>query len=220
VGQVRAISDSAKLARRAAIIAAADQLLRDGAFDGFTMQKLAGSLGLAKGTLYLYFATREELVLAVYAELSEQWIDRFLRAQKAATASNNDDPNYQEICQLFYDTFATDGLLASLALRVASGIEPYVPPPALFAAKQAAIRSAKRIGGVFCQIFNCEPADGQRLAWAFLTALSGAQQRAIVLEDNADMPADLQKLGDMTSARHIFLNMVLPLGPSRRPDQA
>ena len=60
--RVRARSDDAKRARRQFILATADQLLRLYGFDAFTMNRLAAAADLAKGTLYLYFATREELV--------------------------------------------------------------------------------------------------------------------------------------------------------------
>ena len=59
-----------------------DQLLRHEGFDAFTMNKLAAAADLAKGTLNLYFATREELVLALYTDLHEGWIHRFIDAEK------------------------------------------------------------------------------------------------------------------------------------------
>jgi hypothetical protein len=61
-------------------------------------------------------------------------------------------------------------------------------------------------------------AQAQRLAWAFLAALSGAQQRAIEMQDNSVLPEDLQKLGQIMSCKDVFLNMVLPLAPRRRED--
>ena len=82
MGRTRARSDDAKRARRQFILATADQLLRHERFDAFTMNKLAAATDLAKGTLYLYFATREELVLALYTDLHDGWIHRFIAAEK------------------------------------------------------------------------------------------------------------------------------------------
>jgi AcrR family transcriptional regulator len=183
-------------------------LRRDG-FDAFTMNKLALAADLAKGTLYLYFATREALVLALYTDLHDGWIDQFLDTEKQMPV-----PNYADLCARFYQSFAADPLLVDLAARATSGLEPHVPLAAWIAAKQAQMRSAKRLGGLFCHRFGCDPARAQRLAWAFLAALSGAQQRAFDLGDNTEIPETLQKLAKIMSFKDVFLNMVLPLAPS------
>ena len=206
MGRTRARSDDAKRARRQFILSTADQLLRHEGFDAFTMNKLAAVTDLAKGTLYLYFATREELVLALYTDLHYGWIQRFIAAEKQMVTLD-----YDALCVRFYQSFVADPLLVDLAARAASGLEPHVPLIAWIAAKQAQVRSAKRLGGMFCHIFGCDPAQAQRLAWAFLAALSGAQQRAINGADGAAMPETLQKLGRIMSPKHVFLNMVLPL---------
>ena len=210
----RARSPDAKRARRHFILTTAEQILRSDGFDAFTMSSLANTTGLAKGTLYLYFSSREELVLALYIHLNDDWVDRFLLAEKA-----NLPPDYAALCARFYQSFAVDALLVDLAGRAASGLEPYVTTPAKVAAKRAYARAARRISGMFYQNFECDPAQTQRLAWAFLAALSGAQQRAIEMQDNSVLPEDLQKLGQIMSCKDVFLNMVLPLAPRRREDQ-
>ena len=209
----RARSPDAKRARRHFILTAAEQILRSDGFDAFTMSSLANTTGLAKGTLYLYFSSREELVLALYINLNDDWVDRFLLAEKA-----NLPPDYAALCARFYQSFAADALLVDLAGRAASGLEPYVATGAKVAAKRAYARAARRISGMFYQNFDCDPAQAQRLAWAFLVALSGAQQRAIEMQDSSVLPEDLQKLGQVMSCKDVFLNMLLPLAPRRRED--
>ena len=117
----RARSPAAKQARRHFILTTAEQILRDNGFDAFTMNSLATTTGLAKGTLYLYFSSREELVLALYLHLNDDWVERFLLAEKA-----NLPPDYAALCARFYQSFAADALLVDLAGRAASGLEPYV----------------------------------------------------------------------------------------------
>ena len=209
----RARSLDAKRARRQFILTTAEQTLRDNGFDAFTMNSLATTTGLAKGTLYLYFSSREDLVLAVYIHLHDVWVDRFLLAEKV-----NLRPNYAALCARFYQTFAADALLVDLACRAASGLEPYVATPAKVTAKRAYARAARRISGMFYRNFECDPAQAQRLAWAFMAALSGAQQRAIEMRDHSVLPEDLQELGQIISCKDVFLNMVLPLAPGRRED--
>ena len=50
--------------RRAAIIAAATQLFAEAGYAGCEMDRLAAELHVAKGTLYLYFPSKEELFYA------------------------------------------------------------------------------------------------------------------------------------------------------------
>ena len=208
MGRSWARSDDAKRARRRFIVTTADQLLRREGFDAFTMNKLAAAADLAKGTLYLYFATREELVLALYTDLHDAWINRFIAAEKQVVT-----PDYAALCTRFYQSFVTDALLVDLAARSTSGLEPHVPLAAWVAAKQAQTRNAKRLGGMFCHRFEFGAAQAQRLAWAFLAGLSGAQQCAIDADGRFGMPDDLQKLSAVMTRREVFLNMVLPLAP-------
>jgi TetR/AcrR family transcriptional regulator len=62
-----------KLARREAILAVALGILEDTPFRDITMTQVAARAGLVKGTLYLYFATREELFLEVLRDQFHGW---------------------------------------------------------------------------------------------------------------------------------------------------
>ena len=73
----RARSEAAKLAREAPILTATEILLRQSDYGSMTMQAVATLVGLAKGSLYLYFTSRESLVLAVHGRLLDRWIDQF-----------------------------------------------------------------------------------------------------------------------------------------------
>ena len=87
----RARSDEEKRERREAILGVALEMYeRDPSFAAFTMAALAEAAGLAKGTLYLYFRTKEELFLALVERLFEEWFDdvdgRLDRARGSWTA--------------------------------------------------------------------------------------------------------------------------------------
>ncbi len=64
-----------KQLRRRAIIDAARALFAKHGWAGFAMADVAAATGLVKGTLYLYWPTKEELLLAVLEELLWQWLD-------------------------------------------------------------------------------------------------------------------------------------------------
>lgn len=71
----RARSVEDKQLRRGAIVALARQLFAERGLSGFAMAEVAARAGLVKGTLYLYWPTREELLLAALEELLWPWLD-------------------------------------------------------------------------------------------------------------------------------------------------
>lgn len=71
--RARTIED--KETRRRAILDAARALFSERGWSGFAMAEVAARSGLVKGTLYLYWPTKEELLLSVLEELLWQWLD-------------------------------------------------------------------------------------------------------------------------------------------------
>jgi TetR/AcrR family transcriptional regulator len=72
----RAISAEAKLERRGQILDAAEELVKRHGHSAISVAEVAKRAGVAKGTVYLYFETKEE----VYLGLHQRWIDRKLDA--------------------------------------------------------------------------------------------------------------------------------------------
>ena len=68
----RAVQAEDKALRRAAILAAAEGLIGSNPENFASVAEVAAAAGLAKGTVYLYFRTKEEIVLAVHAQHSER----------------------------------------------------------------------------------------------------------------------------------------------------
>jgi len=71
----RATNDLQKEARRGAILSAARELFMDSGFFDLSMATIAKKSGLAKGTVYLYFKTKEEIFLALSTEEMNAWLD-------------------------------------------------------------------------------------------------------------------------------------------------
>ena len=68
----RAVQAEDKAARRATILNAAEALIERDPENFASVAQVAEAAGLAKGTVYLYFRTKEEIVLAVHAQHSER----------------------------------------------------------------------------------------------------------------------------------------------------
>ena len=84
----RARKDEDKQARRARLLDAALALWTEKPYTDITMADVARETGLAKGTLYLYFQTKEELFLAALERLLWTWfggVDADLTVQRTGT---------------------------------------------------------------------------------------------------------------------------------------
>jgi AcrR family transcriptional regulator len=71
----RAINDEQKQERQQAILDAAWAMFQETDYVTVTMASVAERLGLAKGTMYLYFPTKEELFLAITMEQVGDWFN-------------------------------------------------------------------------------------------------------------------------------------------------
>jgi AcrR family transcriptional regulator len=71
----RAIQDEDKLVRRQAILSAAAAEFVEHPYRLAAVEEVARRAGLAKGTVYLYFASKEEIYLAVHDRNSHRFFD-------------------------------------------------------------------------------------------------------------------------------------------------
>ena len=71
----RAVQAEDKAARRAAILEAAARLLARDPENFASVAEVAEAAGLAKGTVYLYFKTKEEMLMAIHAEQASRLFD-------------------------------------------------------------------------------------------------------------------------------------------------
>lgn len=70
---IRAREPEQKADRRRAILDAALRLWQESTYEQFTMGELANRLGVAKGTLYLYFETKEDLFQSLLDSMVTGW---------------------------------------------------------------------------------------------------------------------------------------------------
>ena len=202
----RARSETAKLAREDSILTAAEILLRQLGYDAMTMQAVATAAGLAKGTLYLYFTSRESLVLAVHGRLFDRWIDRFAVYQPELTG-------FDGFCHDFSRHYADDPLFLQLAGFATALLEPQLDCEAYIKSKRGMARRVKRLAGLVCQQFSIAPKAAQKLIWGFLTIAGGTAQmtvRPIVRE--ADLPDDVIAFTSLANFETVFVNAAAPFG--------
>ncbi len=74
----RAIGDEDKEVRRHAILDAAERLFVQQPDRMASVSEVADAAGLAKGTVYLYFPSKEEMLLAVHERQTAHFFERFM----------------------------------------------------------------------------------------------------------------------------------------------
>ena len=211
----RATSVRAKALRRSEILSEACRLLEDEHFEGFTMQALSKRLGLAKGTLYLYFDTRETLYLALLDEKVQAWAQRFRQTIRAQVTSD------EGWARAYYESALSDPLFLQLVLRADLSIVPNVPIAALIAHKRLWAEAMNWVAeATRLALAIPEPKALEAvLATGFLLIGCGNQLQAdVYAQDN--LPADVQEIITLFSPEKHFVSNVCRIlaGIRREPD--
>lgn len=132
----RAIAPADKHARRDQIVRAAEDLSAKGS--QLSMDQLARRAGVAKGTVYLYFGTREEVLLAVHEKQTHEVFDVVERALAAAEPSAESvvraglrylraHPEFYPLaanCRYMLDTNISTEAAMAFKIGIAARIEP------------------------------------------------------------------------------------------------
>ena len=210
----RARSETKKLEREFSILTATEKLLRQSGYNSMTMQAVATAAGLAKGTVYLYFTSRESLVLSVQGRLFDRWIDQFAVHRPELTG-------FEGFCRDFAHHYAADPLFLQLAGFANALLEPQIDREAYIKMKRGMARRVKRLAGLVCEQFSTSPMTAQKLIWGFLTIAGGAAQMTVSTPINKpDLPDDVIAFTGLVNFETVFLNAAAPLGAKLISTQA
>lgn len=194
----RARREAEKAERRGAILAAAGALLRSTGFEGFSMSVLARKAGIAKGTLYLYFQTREEVLLALYVETLAAW-------SRALAAGLRDGMGDDEFVALFQETATADPNFMTLRARLESVIEHNVSLARLVEAKRAMKVLVGELAPRVERVLGLGPGTGARLIVSLGALQLGAEQSntgpAVA---GLDLPADVAEFMRLHTETDLF----------------
>ncbi len=196
----RAVSAKDKSARRAAILTAADAHFRAVGFEKFSMEVLSRELEVARGTLYRYFSTREELLLSLYLHQQEQFVENLIEAA-------GDGIGDRDFLQAWYDLSLTDPTLIALRLRLTSVIEHNVDQHVLLETKLAMTESFERLSANLARALTLPQQQTEHLIIALLALLLGAVQAdASPAMDFSSFPAEAQRIMSCFASREVFLS--------------
>ena len=195
----RAVTDAQKQFRRQEILDGARAYFEASGYEGFTMTQLAGRLGIVKGTLYLYFPTKEAIILALYARALEDWCEAV--KVKLATPIAGDD-----FVQLFYDTATADPILIPILTRLEHVIEHNISVELLVEAKRHFQACFEGIADKTQSALGLAPEQARELILTLGVLLSGASQsdQGPSLEGEV-LPQDVLDFIDSLSSERIFV---------------
>lgn len=207
----RAVSERDKEARRAAILTAAETHFSEVGFERFSMEVLAKRLGMARGTLYRYFGTREELLLTLYRIQQQRFVATLI-------ARLNDSMSDQDFVRLFYQAARQEPILIALRLRLTSVIEHNVSLDVLLENKQSMLEDFELLSLRLGEALRLSSADSRALIVALLTLILGAAQAdASPVIDPDLLPDDMRRLMAEFQSQPVFeTNALLILEGLRR----
>ena len=149
-GRRRARSADEKDTRRAALIAAAAAALAEHGYDSVTIGAVAAGAGMAKGTAYLYFPTRDALFLALLTEDLGEWLDALPGAIGAEASPDAPD----RVARAIATSLAARPRLMELLSLVHTTLEPNTPPGDLARFKRFLLERTRRTGEVIAEMLG------------------------------------------------------------------
>ncbi len=211
----RAVTVDQKRERRRTILKTAEVHLKAVGFENFSMEVLARKLGIARGTLYRYFATREELLLAIYEQDREAWSTDLIEAVTPGMR----DPDF---VQCFLDQTRAHPVFLDLSARLESVIEHNVSIERLLESKQLMHALMSRLSRHLAACLNLPRSEAAHVVISLGTLLLGAAQidSGPSLGD-VDWPPEIHEMMDAFSSTDIFRsNAELILEGLRRRNQS
>ena len=196
----RARTNEQKGFRREQILAAAHSLLTETGYDGFAMAPLARRADVANGTLYLYFTTREDVLLALCTRYVDQWIEA-LRPELQAGMTDGD---YAE--HFFATAYGVENLMCLIA-RLEQTIEHNVAIDRFIETKRTFHQQIELIAVPMSTALAIDVETSFALLQSLVVLLVGTavtDQGPNVAEEA--LPEDVRKLVNQFSARPLFVN--------------
>jgi AcrR family transcriptional regulator len=196
----RARTATEKLTRRRVLLQAAQVQFCERGFEGFSMAELARQAGVAKGTLYLYFETREEVLLTLYCDALDTWQASLVRTVPPKCS-------HAAFADAFYAAAHADALFLPLMSRLDSVIEHNVSLTTLIDAKRAMARQIAALTEYLTQRLDLTPAQAFDAIRSLASLLLGAAQVDLGPELNEyDVPEDVRRLTEAFASEPLFVS--------------
>ena len=156
-----AYDDAGKQQRRKSILDAAESLLTQGGGRLPTAAEIAAASGLAKGTLYIYFRTKEEIFAALLLHL---WEPALAALKEELTRADRPVPARVEAFVARFVAYVDERpILLRLDALAKEVIERNMSAPALIAHKKAFLTSIEDVSASIEEALTLHPGRGFQL---------------------------------------------------------
>jgi AcrR family transcriptional regulator len=204
IQKARAIREADKLERRREILDAAERLFLAKPEGLASMDELAEAAGVAKGTLYLYFRSKEEVLLALHERGVHELFDEFDRE----IAAKGERFSLDDLSALARRLIIESPLYLPLATLVIGFVGRSLPVDDVVRFHRSIHERVARSGVALEKIFGLPAGDGARLleySHAFVVGLWQLSGCGRVVADNLpaldpsashvvkDDPAEIQR---------------------------
>lgn len=159
IQKARAVRDDAKLERRREILDAAERLFLARPDGLASMDELAEAAGVAKGTLYLYFPSKEEVMLALH----ERNVHSVFDLLDAEIARKSGRLTLADLSALARRFIVESPLYLPLATLVIGFIGRSIPVESVVRFHLSIGERVQHTGATLERAFGLPPGDGARL---------------------------------------------------------
>jgi len=208
----RAMEASEKDERKQQILKAAASLFAASGFEQISMAEVARSAGIAKGTVYLYFKTKEELFLALLDHAFGLWFADL--QQRLTTLTNYENPARVEVFgSILAESLQGHTLLVGLLPILHPILEQNVPYSAVLEFKQhlraQLLSTGQQIENYFAFMHPGQGAELLLSAYSALIGLLSMTQPSEIVRQVLQKPEMALFTFDRTAALSLLVSRLL-----------
>lgn len=208
----RARSSEQKAWRRKTVLKAAESYFLEVGYETFSMNQLAERAGVVKGTIYLYFKTREELFITLY----EQSLIRWSRVFASYLGKPISSMSYARV---LYLTSIADRAFLPLLTRLEHIIEHNVEIDRLIKSKRVFIGQIEAIAALTATSLNIDESKATEVVKTLGVLLIGATKSDQGPSlDRANLPQDVEDLIASFSSEPLFVKNAVRIIEAVRKD--
>ncbi len=182
---IRARSDAQKQQRMDELGAAAEKLYLEGSYPSITLSSIAEELGWARGNLYKYVTTKEEIFLNLYIKAQEKCFGEFESALRQYAAYSPD--SFAELC---VDVMARNRLYLKYYNLLSCLLETNVPYAKLVSFKKATMALTVELMEVLSSVTGLSQDKAAELFWSLIFHGVGLDSICSVKQEALDAMAD------------------------------
>lgn len=202
----RAQTPEDKIAKGEFILQVAERIIREDGLDALSMNRLVQETGFAKGTLYLYFTTRHEILASIFVQMTTAWHLRLVE-------SLQNERSYDEFCTRYMRELTYDPLLLPMLLLERRDLETGLPDETYSQVSLALQDILGEQAEVFKEVLDLTDRLASNLVWAFYTAALGAAQFPQSPNMRTAVSLEVREFQDALRFDTLFRNLVDQFAP-------